>query len=43
LRLVNGLAAVLREEEIDNFLRARQAANVSGQDAIGTQLHGSPH
>ena len=39
LRLVDGFAPVLREQHIDNVLRARQAADVGGENAILTYFH----
>jgi hypothetical protein len=37
--LIVGFLSILRKKVIDHLLRAGQAANVGGQDAIGTQFH----
>ncbi len=36
---VVGFAAILREQKIDYFLRARQASNVGSKNAIGAGFH----
>ncbi len=39
LRRIVGLIAILREQQVHRCLRPRQTADVSGEDAVGTQLH----
>ena len=39
LSFVDLFAAILGEEKIDHFLRAREAADMSGKNAIGTEFH----
>jgi hypothetical protein len=39
LRLVHGLAAILREKKIDNILRTGQAAYMRGKNAIRAGFH----
>jgi hypothetical protein len=37
--LVEIFAAVLREQEVNHFLRAGKAAHMGGENAIGTEFH----
>ena len=41
-RFVDWFAAVLREKQIDDVLRAGQAADVRGQNAVRARFHGFP-
>jgi hypothetical protein len=36
---VVGFSAVLREQQIDDFLWTRQAADMSGENALGAEFH----
>jgi hypothetical protein len=37
--LIDGLASILREDQIDHILRARQAADMGRENAVRAQLH----
>ncbi len=39
VRRINGFAAVLREQDIDHVLRAGQAADVGGKNAVLAYFH----